>query len=908
MQDGTGCREVAQKLILQNTQQNMRYSYLLMLLLALPFTQKVYGFAAVKPAGLQCEHLERPLGIDAASPRLSWMMTDERPAAKQTAYRVIVGKDSLAVAGKRGLVWDSGKQNSSLSLVTYKGKALEAFTRYYWLVEVWDKDGKPSSSISSFETGMMTMANWKGAWISDGTDVKTKPAPYFRKVFPAAKKIKSARAYIACGGLYELYLNGKKVGNHRMDPMYTRYDRRTLYVTYDVTSQLQNGKNAVGVLLGNGWYNHQSTAVWDFHKAPWRNRPTFCLDIRISYADGTVETVSTDRDWKTTLSPVIFNSIYTAEHYDARLEQFGWNIVNFDDTKWKNASLRTAPSGNVVAQVMHPVRNVENIPAISMNKINDTAYVFDLGRNISGVSQITVKGEAGTVIRLKHAERLYKNGRADMSNIDQHYRPTDDTDPFQVDIVTLSGRGEESFMPHFNYKGFQYVEVTSSKPVQLTKESLTGHFMHSDVPVTGQIKSSNPTLDKIWFAANNSYLSNLFGYPTDCPQREKNGWTGDAHIAVETGLYNFDGITIYEKWMGDHRDEQQPNGVLPSIIPTDGWGYDWGNGPDWTSTIALIPWNIYLYYGDDQILRNNFPNMKRYVDHITDISPSGLTTWGLGDWVPVSDKPPVEFTSSVYYYADAVILAKTAKLLGKTDDHEKYTTLAAKIKAAFNAKFLNTATGIYGEGRQTELCMPLYWGLVPDDMKTKVAGNLAEKVVAGNSHLDVGLLGTKAILNALSENGYADLAYKVAAQETYPSWGWWIVNGATTLYENWRIDAKNDISLNHIMFGEVGAWLYKGLGGIRTDEQQPGFKNVLLKPNFVSGLDHFEAMHNGPYGAIVSSWTRTGNEVVYEVTIPANSSATVYFPLTGSQKAYKDGKVLMAKTQIAAGKHKFEIK
>jgi alpha-L-rhamnosidase len=887
--------------------KHMKYNYLLILFLALPFTQKVYGFAGSRPVGLQCEHLIRPLGIDAASPRLSWMMDDDRSGARQTAYRIVVGKDSLGVTGKNGLIWDSGKQLNASSLVNYKGKSLEAFTKYYWSVEIWDKDGKVSSAISSFETGMMTMANWKGAWISDGSDIKTKPAPYFRKVFSAEKKIKSARAYIACGGLYELYLNGRKVGNHRLDPMFTRYDRRTLYVSYDVTAQLQNGKNAVGVLLGNGWYNHQSTAVWDFHKAPWRNRPTFCLDLRITYADGTTETVSTDRDWKTTLSPVVFNSIYTAEHYDARLEQVGWNIVNFDDTKWKDASLRTAPSGHVVAQVMHPVRNVEKIPAVSLNKINDTAYVFDLGRNISGVSQITLKGEAGTVVRLKHVERLYKNGRADMSNIDQHYRPTDDTDPFQVDIVTLNGRGEESFMPHFNYKGFQYVEVTSSKPIQLNKESLSGYFMHSDVPVAGQIKSSNSTLDKIWFAANNSYLSNLFGYPTDCPTREKNGWTGDAQIAVETGLYSFDGITVYEKWLDDHRDEQQPNGVLPSIIPTDGWGYDWGNGPDWTSTIAVIPWNIYLHYGDDKILRSNFPNMKRYVDHITDISPSGLTTWGLGDWVPVSDKPPVEFTSSVYYYADAVILSKTAKLLGATADYQKYTALAAKIKAAFNTKFLKP-NGIYGGGMQTELCMPLFWGLVPDEAMAKVAANLAKKVEAGNNHLDVGLLGTKAILNALSENGYADLAYKVAAQETYPSWGWWIVNGATTLYENWRIDSKNDISLNHIMFGEVGAWLYKGLGGIKTDELQPGFKNVVLKPNFVSGLDHFEARHNGPYGEIVSSWTRSGDAVSYDVTVPANSTATVYFPLSGTQKAYRDGKLLTAKTEISAGRYKFEIK
>lgn len=888
------------------TKQNC-LRYLLMLFL-LPLAQQAFSFAPGMPVKLQCEHLVRPIGIDAPNPRFSWKMNDPRQGARQLAYRIVVGRDSAALVSGKETIWESGKVASASNLVSYRGKALEAFTKYYWLVETWDKDGKAASATSSFEMGMLKSANWKGTWISDSQDPNTKPAPYFRKVFAAEKKIASARAYVACGGLYELYLNGRKVGNHRLDPMYTRFDRRTLYVTYDVTSQLQTGKNAVGVLLGNGWYNHQSTAVWDFHKAPWRNRPTFCLDIRITYADGTTETVSSGRDWKTALSPVIFNSIYTAEHYDARQEQLGWNIVNFDDSKWRGVIPRSAPSDNIVAQALHPVRNVETIPARSMNKINDTAYVFDLGRNISGVSQIRVSGKAGTVIRLRHTERLYANGRVDMSNIDQHYRPTDDKDPFQTDIFILSGNGEESFMPHFNYKGFQYIEVTADQPVQLSQQSITGYFMHSDVPVLGKVSSANPTIDKIWFAANNSYLSNFFGYPTDCPQREKNGWTGDAHIAVETGLYNFDGITVYEKWLADHRDEQQPNGVLPSIIPTDGWGYEWGNGPDWTSTIAIIPWNIYKYYGDSKILADNYSNMKRYVDHITDIAPSGLTEWGLGDWVPVSTKPPVEFTSSVYYFVDATILAKTAKLLNKTEDALKYTALASKIRNAFNQKYLNTGTSVYGTGLQTELSMPLYWGLVPDDQKAKVAANLAKKVEESNNHIDVGLLGTKAILNALSENGYADLAYKVASQETYPSWGWWIVNGATTLYENWRIDAKNDISLNHIMFGEVGAWLYKGLGGIFTDEQQPGFRNVILRPNFVAGLDHFEASHEGPYGKIVSSWKKNGNAVTYEVTVPPNSTATVYFPLNGRQKAYADGKVAGEKTQLQAGKYAFEIR
>ena len=866
------------------------------------------------PAGLQCEHLVTPLGIDAAHPRLSWRLADTRSGARQTAYIVRVAADSLALESSP--VWTSGKVNTPDILINYNGKALQPFTRYYWSVEVWDKDGHKSPAARSwFETGMISQSNWKGAWISDGIDVNLKPAANFRKVFSAGKAIKSARAYIAVAGLYELYINGQKAGNHRLDPMYTRFDRRTLYVTYDVTPLMQQGSNAIGVMLGNGWYNHQSTAVWNFHEAPWRGRPAFCMDLRVTYADGSVETISTGKDWKTALGPIVFNSIYTAEHYDARLEQPGWNTPGFDDSKWHDVIFRSAPSGNIVSQQLYPVENVEAIPAAGMQQLNDTTWIFDLGRNIAGVSRLRVSGAAGTVIKLKHGEQLDKKGRVDISNIVVHYRPTDDTDPFQTDIFILNGKGEETFMPRFNYKGFQYVEVTSSQPLQLTKESLTGYFMHSNVPAAGHISSSDTMINQLWQATNNSYLSNLFGYPTDCPQREKNGWTGDAQIAIETGLYNFDGITIYEKWLADHRDEQQPNGVLPSIIPTGGWGYEWGNGPDWTSTIAIIPWNIYLFYGDTTLLSASYDNMRRYVDHITAISPSGLTTWGLGDWVPVKSKSPVEFTSTAYYYADALILAKAAKLFGKTADHHKYDALAGKIKNAFNAKYLDASTGIYGEGVQTELSAALYWGLVPEAMKSKVAANLAKRVAADNFHLDVGLLGTKSILNALSENGYADVAYKLAAQRTFPSWGWWIVNGATTLFENWNINASSDLSRNHIMFGEIGAWMYKGIGGIKPDEAAPGFRHILLSPSFVEGLDHFEASHESPYGAIVSSWKRNAGAVSYTVTVPANTTADIFFHISPKQKIYENGQPVKAQAtpngwryRVTAGSREFQIR
>lgn len=863
------------------------------------------------PSALKTEYLVNPIGLDNPNPRFTWQMADSRMGAKQTAFRLMVSTDSIALAqGKAGL-WNTGWLQQSTPLKSYAGPSLKPFTKYFWRVDIADQNQTKSTQvkIASFEMGMMDQKNWQGAWISDNENIKLKPAPYFRKTFETKKKIKFARAYIAAGGLYELSLNGQKVGNHRLDPMYTRFDRRTLYVTYDVTSQVQAGKNAIGVVLGNGWYNHQSTAVWYFDRAPWRNRPTFCLDLRITYTDGTIETITSGKDWKTSLSPIIFNSIYTAEHYDARLEQAGWNTVNFDDSKWKNVIYRSAPSSHIVAQAMHPVRNVEEIKAKSLKKFDDTTYVFDLGRNISGVSKIKLSGLAGTIVKLKHGERLYPNGHVDLSNIDVHYRPTDDKDPFQTDILILNGKNDQTFMPHFNYKGFQYVEVSSSTPIRLEKEDLVGYFMHSDVPVAGSIKASDPFIEKLQFATNNSYLSNLFGYPTDCPQREKNGWTGDAQIAIETGLYGFDGITIYEKWLADHRDEQQPNGILPSIIPTDGWGYEWGNGPDWTSTIAIIPWNIYLFYGDQKILEDNYDNIRHYVNHINETYPSGLTSWGLGDWVPVKSTAPVELTSTCYYYADALILAKTAKILGKTADYEKYLTLANKIKNAFNAKYLNRTTGIYGSGVQTELSVPLFWGLVPDDMKHQVAENLAKKVEADNFHLDVGLLGTKAILTALSDNGFEDIAYKLASQRTFPSWGWWIENGATTLYENWNIQSQNDISLNHIMFGEIGAWWYKSLGGIKPDEKQPGFKHILLQPQVVAGLESFEATHNGPYGQIVSSWTKSKQGISYYFVIPANSSASIDIPLVREQKIYLNGKLIKAgKLILPAGTHDLLLK
>jgi alpha-L-rhamnosidase len=824
------------------------------------------------------DYLHHPLGIDNPAPRLSWQMDDKRKNASQTAYRIVVGTDSLAVENGMGEMWDSGKTASGKMLLEYAGRPLQAFTRYYWKLTLWNDRNKPISfPLNSFETGMMKIENWKGRWIDDAHDRDYLPAPCFRKQFSANKTIQSARAYIVAAGLYELYINGNKTGNHRLDPAYTRFDRRNLYVTYDITSQLQQGENAVGVLLGNGWYNHQSRAVWDFERAPWRNRPTFCMDVRITYTDGTVETISTDSTWKTASSELILNSIYTGEHLDFNLRQKGWNTTVFNDDNWKNASLRQPPSLNITAQQLQPIRNVLTFSPQSVKKIDDSTYLFDFGQNMAGVTHLKIKGEKNTIVKIKHGERLYPDGRLDMSNIDVYYRGDAENEPFQTDILILSG-GDDEFMPRFNYKGFRYAEITASRPLTLDENSITACFMHSDVAQTGKITASNPLIEKLQQASNNAYLSNLMGYPTDCPQREKNGWTGDGHFAIEAALYNFDVITIYEKWLADYRDEQRPDGVLPDIIPTGGWGYGTDNGLDWTSAIAIIPWNIYLFYGDTKLLADCYENIKRYVDYVDKNYPDGLTTFGRGDWVPVHSPSNKELTSSVYYYVDANILAQAAKLFGKKEDEKYYSGLAGKIKNAINDKFLNRETGIYASGTQTELSVPLYWQVVPRELTAQVAKNLAAKVEETAYHLDVGVLGAKALLNALSENGYAAAAYKIAVQDTYPSWGWWIKNGATTLLENWDLNATRDISDNHMMFGEIGAWFYKGLGGIFPDPHQPGFKHIILRPNFVEPLDHFEAQYRAPCGTIVSKWVRKNNTIKYKLTIPPNATATLFLP------------------------------
>lgn len=825
----------------------------------------IAGLSLSSPNGLRCEWMTDPIGVDAVQPRLCWML----PQAK----------DSVTVVLAADRQWRDTLQCHRLPPGTHSvmlnnlphGQA----KTYYWNVAV----GGEASETAQFTTNLPI---GKAHWITDGRDKDERSLAKYRRLFKIKKNVKEAFLTIVSAGPHELSLNGQRVGNHCLDPMYTRFDRRLLSVMHDVGRLVQTGDNILCVELGNGWYNHQSTAVWFFHEASWRNRPRFAARLLLRYEDGEEEEIVTDCQWQTALGATTFSSIYTAEHYDARLE---------GKENWQPVTLVECPTQRITSQVMHPIRRTAVYKAVKMVRLSDTLVVYHFPKNMAGVTRLRVRGEAGTVLRLKHGEMLYPDGRVNLGNIDYHFRPTDDTDPFQTDIVTLSGRDDE-FTPRFGYKGFQYVEVSSSSPVHLDEESLVAEEMHSDVPAIGTWHSSSDFLNRLLAATNNSYLSNLFGYPTDCPQREKNGWTADAYLALETGMSTYDVVTIYEKWLADFRDEQRDDGRLPCIIPTDKWGYDWANGVDWTSATIIIPWQIYLYYDNRQLLATHYDCMRRYMIYLESIQKDYLTDWGLGDWIPVKTVSDLTYTTSVYFFVDACIMAKTATLLGKTDDASHYQELARNIRLAINRRYLNVDKGIYANGSQTELAMALYWGVAPDELRGRIAANLDEAVRQRDYHLDVGVHGSKAILSALSDNGYPETAWKLVSQTTYPSWGYWITQGATTLHENWRTDVIVDNSLNHIMFGEVGAWLYRGLAGIRPCEEVPGFREVTIRPYFPDSLDSLRVSRQTDFGMLMTSWHREGNHIEYTVSVPPAMSARISLPdgqhheLHGEEKTF----------------------
>lgn len=835
---------------------------------------------------LTCEYLENPIGIDNTSPRLSWKISSGVRGQIQTAYRICASSREDWLASGTYDIWDSGKIMSGQSMhIPFDGEISYSGTRCNWKVQVWDKNCIPSefSEPAFWEAGLLRDSDWIAEWISSpkpensASENEVEPAPMFRTTFTLDNVPVWGRAYISGLGYYELYVNGEKIGDRELDPALTPYDHRVLYSTYDITGHLVEGSNTVGVILGNGYYNQSIPAWGGFHTIEWRDRPAVKCQIDIKMNEGSRQTVATDGSWHVSEGPIRFDGIMNGETYDARLEIPGWAANGFEDSGWKNAAAVPGPSGILTAQMLPPVKIMQTLKPVSVNEPKPGQFLFDFGQNMAGKAQLTVSGPAGTKVVLRYGERLYYDGTL---NTEENARGVQGR--FQTDEYILKGDGTEVWEARFTYHGFQYVEMTGF-PGTPAAENLTAHVMHCSFEDAGSFVCSNDLLNRIHECARWAYISNFMGNPTDCPQREKNGWTGDGHIAGETGLLNYANAAAYSKWIDDFAGEQRDDGEVPAQVPNGGGGYRiWDNypfpeagfGPAWNSSYIIVPWYLYLYCGDTKILADHFDEMKRWYAYIESWSPDYICNIGLGDWVSLEQDTPVEITSTGYYYIDAVLLSKIAALLGKDEDAAHYAGHAGKIKEAFNAKFYNPETGLYGEGTQTAMSAALYQGLAEPGEIDKIVDNLVKNIENENGHLNVGLLGSKYLFNVLADHGRGEVAYEIATKTDYPGYGYWIGLGATTLWEDW----PGERSRNHIMFGEIDAWFYKYLAGINPDPDNPGFRNVIIQPLPLGDLTWVTAEHNSGYGLIKSSWRKENGMFKLDVAIPPNTTAEIHIP------------------------------
>ena len=723
-------------------------------------------------------------------------------------------------------------------------------------------------------------------------------SPAFEKSFAVAKAVREATLHITGVGFYEASLNGAKIGRKVLDPAPTKFDKRVLYSTYDLTGQLKTGANRLSVLLGHGWYDVRSVAVWNFDNAPWRDFPRMIAQLEIVYGDGTKETVCSDATWRQVASPLGFDCIREGEVI-GKTPPGGPDLTKTAVM----AEVVPAPAGRLTAEAQPPSVVALELKPKAVREVKPGVWMVDFGQNTAGWIRLRIKGQkAGDVITVKYGEKVKADGSLSMEGTDAHFRYPASFRVlpggwFQTDRFVCDGSAEQVYEPRFTYDGFQYAEISGLKAAP-TAATVAACVVHTDFADAGSFACGNELLNKLQTAILWSYRSNFVnGYPTDCPHREKNGWTGDAQLASEQAMYNFQNTAAYEKWIGDLMDEQRPDGNLPGIVPTSGWGYTWGNGPAWDSALVIIPWMLYVYQGDVRILEKAYEPMRKYVDYMTAKAKDGLVSHGLSDWTPVKTKTPTEVTSSGYYYLDAQTVARTAELLGKSEDAKKYAALAASIRDAYN-KQLYQGDGVYSIGSQTSQSCALHQGLVPAAERAKVEAKLADVVRQNKAYPDFGILGSKYIFRSLSEAGRSDLAYAMATKDDGASYGTWIRRGATTFWEDWGEGA----SRNHIMFGDVSAWFYQYLGGIRLADgvsavaaklapDAIAFKEFVICPDPVEGLGWVKAEHDSPYGTIRSSWKRAGGVFTLEIDVPVNTRATVYLPVKpGAQNVTADVK------------------
>ncbi len=854
---------------------------------------------------LRCEYLENPLGIDEVRPRLSWNIESDRRGARQVAWRVRVASSADHLARGEADLWDSGRVADDRTVhIEYDGVPLVSRMACHWQVQVWDEQGGTAVSELAFWTvGLLQASDWQAHWIAADPDylaraghairpTRTEPGtpPWFRKVFAIDRPVRRATLYVSARGLFDLHLNGRAVSADVFAPEWTDYDKRIHYRTYDVTSLVQAGKNALGVVLGDGWYS--GYVGWQETRGRYGWDNSLLVQLEIESEDGTRQTVATDDSWRCAAGPILCSDFMMGETYDARHELTGWDQPQYDETGWSAVLLVKPPGVPLVAERSEPVRVMETIDPVSVNEIEPGIFICDLGQNISGWVRLRVKGPAGTKVTLRHGERLNPDGTLYTENL-RRAKATD--------VYVLRGQGEEIWEPRFTFHGFQYVELTGL-PDTPEQGAVTGCVVHSATPAAGWFECSHPGINRLWRNALWSQKGNFLSVPTDCPQRdERLGWMGDAQVFLRTATYNRDVAAFFTKWMIDVEDAQTPDGIFPDTAPRlredeNFVGLDGlGGAAGWADAGVIVPWTIWRVYNDQRIIERHYDAMVAWLDYIERTNPDGVRRNELGnnygDWLCVpsdttfrTQSPMKTLLATAYWADDAAKLSRMAQEIGRKEDAERFGAVFERVRAAFQKEFL-LDNGRLSVETQTAYLLALVFDLLPVEARPLAAEHLVENIKSLGWHLSTGFIGISHLNPTLTAVGRSDVAWRLLLNEDYPSWLYPVRHGATTIWERWNGWTEEDgffnpqmNSFNHYSLGSIGEWLYRCVAGIELDPEVNGFKRFLIRPYPGGGLRYAQAAYQSLRGKIESRWERKDKAFLLSVTIPANTGARVYVP------------------------------
>ncbi len=866
--------------------------------------------AQVKADRLRTENLQNPVGIDVLQPYFSWQLISGQRNVAQSAYEIRVAEDAAGLAkGKSS--WTSGKISSGQSIhVPYKGAALVSGKKYYWQVRVWDNKGIAStwSTVAFWQMGLLQPTDWKAQWIEPGyKEDSVFASPLMRKEFNNGRKIKSATAYITAHGLYEAQINGKRVGDAYLTPGWTSYNKRLQYQAYDVTDLLKNGTNAIAVTLGDGWY--RGNFSFDHKRNIYGKDVALLFQLEIVYADGTTATIVSDASWKSSTGAIRSSIIYGGESIDARMEKKGWELAGYNDKDWTAVKTANFSKDVLVATYNEPVKKQETIQPVKIFKTPKGEQVIDFGQNLVGWVKLKAKGKSGDKITISHAEVLDKQGNFYTENL----RKAKAQDQF-----ILQGGETEVFEPHFTWHGFRYMKV-EGYPGELTADNFTAVVLYSDMEQTGSFTSSNAMINQLQHNIEWGLKGNFVDVPTDCPQRdERMGWTGDAQAFFRTSTFLRGVNNFFSKWMKDLAADQVSTGSVPHVIPnilgTTGWAA--GGSAGWADASTIIPWEMYLVYGDKRILEAQYASMKAWVGYMQSQSTNNIWNKGshFGDWLfytMADDNDGKAAITNKYliaqcFYAHSTqLLINAATALGKTDDVVTYTALLQSVKTAFLKEY-TTPNGATMSNTQTSYVLALQFDLFPEELRQQAADRLVANIKQYGNHLTTGFLGTPYLCHVLSRYGYSDVAYTLLLQETYPSWLYPVTKGATTIWERWDgIRTNGDFqaitmnSFNHYAYGAIGDWMYRVMVGLDTEEGDGiGYKKIRIQPHIGGNFTNAAAAYETSYGKLSSGWKIQDEKLTLSIEIPANTTAIVYIPVQGTNEVMENGQPLAVSKAI----------